>query len=231
MTSTESAGRLADGFFDISSTIRAVHSEPHHIVQTHPHPHFARTCSCTGPARHPSPTHTSSSSEHIEWSRTGQARSCCSANKVMMLIRNLAREPSTIHDGWRARPDPVSLLLSSSLPLLLPSQTLTKDCPTVNMDGWMAVVLHTVMAAVLLCCCHASQSVSHSAARMRLSLWPPRLTPFAAITAFPERTRARGLLTSPSPPPTSRCLAEDQIPFNLITYCTSISPSLSEIAA
>lgn len=66
-----------------------------------------------------------------------------------MLIRNLAREPPTIQDGWRADLSPVSLL-SSSLPLLLPSQTLTKAWPTGNMDGWMAVVLHTVMAAVLL---------------------------------------------------------------------------------
>lgn len=91
-------------------------------------------------------------------------------SKVMMLIRNLAREPPTI--GWLARiPVPVSLL-SSSLPLPLPSQILTKAWPT----GCGLTYRRGCCASVLLPCQSVSQSQcsSHEAVPVASSSHPLR---------------------------------------------------------
>ena len=78
MTSKDFLAGLLMGIFDIISTIRAVHSEARHIVHARPLP--AHAAALALPVIHP-PTHTSSSSEHIQWSLTGQAPSCCSTGK------------------------------------------------------------------------------------------------------------------------------------------------------
>ena len=68
--------------------------------------------------------------------------------KVMMLVRGLAREPSTIQNGWRAEPSPFLSRAYFSPSCCSPPPVLDQGLAH-GIRGWMARVVHTVLAAVL----------------------------------------------------------------------------------
>lgn len=121
----------------------------------------------------------------------------------MMLIRNLAREPSKFRMAGRADVSWSSLLVPLSLPPSNDQGLAHGICGWT--DGCGLTHRHGCCPAVLL----SSQSQCSSHEAIPVASPSHSSHPLANITAFPERAQARGLPSSP--PPTSRCTSEDQI--------------------